>query len=115
MDASYDAYTLPAGTKGEESRHICRLEESTDMSSVIFDFGTPEVAFRTRRAGGKGMDEYTTPGLSTGKKLRYNMSLCSPGSALRKPFCDVSTQLQFSVVNLTEMRQKGFRSAFSVS
>ena len=106
MDASYDACTLLAGTKGEES---------TDMSSVIFDFGTPEVAFRTRRAGGKGMDDYTTPGLSTGKKLRYNMSLCSPGSALRKPFCDVSTQLQSSVVNLTEIRQQGFRTAFSVS
>ncbi len=62
--------------------------------SSLFDFGTPEVVIRPhRRTGGCDGGDIATPGLSTGKKLRDNMSFStvgSPGSARRKPFHDIT-------------------------
>ena len=77
---------------------ILRTMEGTIMDdesaeTTIFDFGTPEVVIRPqRRTGCDGGADIATPGRSTAKKLRENMSFStvgSPGSARRKPFHDV--------------------------
>ena len=67
------------------------MDESGE--TTIFDFGTPEVVIRPqRRTGCDGGADIATPGRSTAKKLRENLSFStvgSPGSARRKPFHDV--------------------------
>ena len=71
--------------------YMAIMDESGE--TTIFDFGTPEVVIRPqRRTGCDGGADIATPGRSTAKKLRENMSFStvgSPGSARRKPFHDV--------------------------
>jgi hypothetical protein len=81
----------------EERQLFVRAGEAMEVDDSSF-FGTPEVMLRPRqRLGADGLEAYPTPvaGFSTNKKLRDNMSFSafSPGSALRKPFNDVSATI----------------------
>ena len=82
----------------EERQIFVRAGETMEVDDSSF-FGTPEVMLRPRqRLGADGLEAYPTPvaGFSTNKKLRDNMSFSafSPGSALRKPFNDVSATMR---------------------